>query len=91
MLDLIWDLDGADQLFEIIDYIAARDQAAAERLEREIHERIELARKFPGIGRLGRIAGTRELIVHPNYLVIYRVNEAAIEVLRVLHARQRYP
>jgi toxin ParE1/3/4 len=45
----------------------------------------------PYIHRPGRIAGTREAIVHPNYILVYRVEIHAIEVLAVLHARQSYP
>ena len=28
--------------------------------------------------RPGRVSGTREAVVHPNYIVIYRVIEAAV-------------
>ena len=38
----------------------------------------------------GRVLNTREIIVHPNYLVIYRLTDR-IEILSVLHARQQYP
>lgn len=40
--------------------------------------------------RPGRIPGTREAVVHPNYILIYRVAEI-IEALAVFHARQPYP
>jgi toxin ParE1/3/4 len=36
------------------------------------------------------VPGTREAVVHPNYILVYRVGEC-IEVLAVLHARQQYP
>lgn len=35
--------------------------------------------------------GTRELVAHPNYLVVYQVGADAIEVVAVVHARQQYP
>jgi len=38
-----------------------------------------------------RVAGTREAIAHPNYIVIYRVHPDAVEVLDVVHSRQQYP
>ena len=41
--------------------------------------------------RTGRVTGTREAIVHPNYLLIYRVDEDAVVITAVLHARQQYP
>lgn len=91
MLDLIWEPEAADQLDKIIDYIGARHFAAAERMERAFHDRLEMACKFPEVGRPGRVPGTREIVVHPNYLAIYQVTATAIDVLRVLHARRRYP
>ena len=47
--------------------------------------------EHPLLGRAGRIKGTRELVVHPNYIVFYRVVGKAVEVLRVKHAAQQWP
>lgn len=91
MLEVVWEPDAADQLAEIIEYIAQRNCAAADRLERQFHDKLEVASKMPRIGRPGRVDGTREIVVHPNYLAIYQVTDDAIDVVRVLHARQRYP
>ena len=46
--------------------------------------------EYPSLYRPGRVAGTREAVVHPDYILVYRVT-GAIEILAVLHARQRYP
>lgn len=43
------------------------------------------------MGRIGRAPGTREIIAHPNYIVIYRVLPGVVEVLDVVHAGQEYP
>jgi toxin ParE1/3/4 len=45
----------------------------------------------PMQGRIGRVKGTRELVAHPNYIIIYRVAGKAAEVLRVKHAAQKWP
>ena len=37
------------------------------------------------------VPGCREIVAHPNYIVVYRVGLDCIEVLRVMHARQEYP
>ena len=48
--------------------------------------------RFPETGRPGRRAGTRELVVgRTPYLVAYRVRGDVIDVLRVLHGRQKWP
>jgi len=45
----------------------------------------------PLIGRAGRVSGTRELIVHPNYILIYDIAGDTIRILRLLHAAQQWP
>ena len=48
--------------------------------------------RFPEGGRLGRIEGTRELIVRRTpYIVAYRVEKDCIRVLRILHSAQLWP
>ncbi len=48
---------------------------------------------FPWIGRVGRVANTRELTVArlPYYAVYHFVDDTEIEVIAVTHDRQRFP
>lgn len=46
---------------------------------------------MPYLFRLGRVPGTREQVVHPNYIVVYQVGSDVIDILRILHSRQQYP
>ena len=39
----------------------------------------------------GRVKGTREIVVRPNYVMVYRVTGKVVEVLRVLHVAQQWP
>jgi toxin ParE1/3/4 len=64
---------------------------ASERLEAEFLRKIDMLRTFPEMGRPGRVAGKRELVMHPNYIAIYAVRPDTIDMLRILHARQLYP
>lgn len=75
-----------------ISYIAADDPEAARQVAGRIEDSIALLASHPAIGRPGRIAGTRELVV-PNtrYLIPYRFCHGAIEVLRLFHASRRPP
>ena len=87
----IWRPSALDQLDSAIGYIAARDRRAADRLEGLVHQSIDTNVAVPMAGRSGRVVGTREWVVHPNYLLVYRVTRTTVTVLRFLHARQRYP
>ena len=46
---------------------------------------------MPYLFRPVRMAGDREQVVHPNYIVVYLVGTDVIDILRVLHSRQEYP
>lgn len=41
--------------------------------------------------RPGRVAGTFELVAHPNYIVIMEQDATTVTVLNVVHARKKYP
>lgn len=89
-LAVVWSDDATTDFLDILDYISARNVAAADRLEALIQHTADRLPDHPYIHRPGRVPGTREAIVHPNYILVYRVGEA-IEVLAILHARQQYP
>ena len=91
MLTLIWRASALDDLNQIITYIAERDVSAAERLQQAIEDCAERIAAHPFMYRSGRVAGTREAVVHPNYILIYRVTADAVEVVSLVHARQEYP
>lgn len=91
MLKLVWRPDALDDLTTIITYIAARNLSAAERLQAAIETCAEGLPDRPFMYRPGRIPGTREAVVHPNYIIVYRVTLDAVEIVNVVHARQDYP
>ena len=47
--------------------------------------------KHPTLGRVGRMEGTRELVAHSNYILVYRVDGKAAEILRLKQAAQKWP
>ena len=91
MLALRWKPAAQDDLAEIIAYIESHNAKAAYALYDSIVHSVERLPDMPYLFRPGRVAGTREYVVHPNYIVVYRVGVEAIEILRVLHSRERYP
>jgi toxin ParE1/3/4 len=91
MLGLSWRPRAIARLTNFIGYIADRDPAAAERLQASIYRSIEHAREFPEAYRIGRRRGTREIVAHRNYIVIYRIAGGQIDIVTIIHARQKYP
>ncbi len=75
----------------IMIYIAQDNPKAAIDLDLEFESKAENARLRPKLYKLGRVKGTREIVVRPNYVIVYRVLGDLVEVLRVLHAAQQWP
>ena len=89
-----WTTEAADDLERICDYIALERPDSARRVAESVVERISELKAFPRIGRLGRVAGTREIAFPPlPYVAVYEIFEAQdeVRVLRILHGAQRWP
>jgi addiction module RelE/StbE family toxin len=91
VLTLVWRGNALDDLRQITSYIAERNIAASERLQEAIEACAERLPDHPFMYRPGRVPGTREAVVHPNYIIVYRVTAEAVEIVNLVHARQRYP
>ncbi|AYO53351.1 type II toxin-antitoxin system RelE/ParE family toxin [Acinetobacter sp. WCHAc060033] len=91
MLTVNWKINAVHDLEEIIDYIFIQNPEAAINLEDEILNTAESLADMPYSGRIGRVSGTRERIVHPNYMIIYQVLFDSIEILNIVHTKKHYP
>lgn len=91
-MQIVWAEPAVRDLAAARHYIATDNPSLANRqIERVIAAVANLA-EFPEAGRPGRRLGTRELVVGRSpYLVAYRLRGNVIEILRVLHGRQRWP
>ena len=69
-LPLVGRDEAVNDLLDIFDYIAERNIVAAERLYAIIEHTAERLPDHPYLHRLGRVSGTREAIVHPNYILV---------------------
>ncbi|CRZ20751.1 Plasmid stabilisation system protein [Kingella kingae] len=56
-----------------------------------IRNSVLILKNMPRVGRYGRVANTRELVIHRNYIVIYEIGLDSITILNVKHAIQKYP
>ena len=91
-MQVVWTRPALRQLDEIQDYIAEDSPAAAYRVAFELTTRAQsLLSANPMAGRLGRVAGTRELVLaNLPYILAYRVTQR-VEILAAIHTAQDWP
>lgn len=82
-------VEAASDLVAIHEYIAADNPVAASAVITRIRQSVERLLLFPKSERLGRVPGTRELIV-PNlpYIVVYQISDDLIDIVAVAHAAE---
>lgn len=87
-----WLRRALENLDEEAAYIARDSPHMAAELVRHLRESVAMLAEHPEMGRPGRIAGTRELVVTRfSYILPYRVRGGAVEVLRVFHTARKWP
>ena len=93
---VIWRPIAEADLDNIIDYIAQDSPINAKEFAKELRDKTKLLAEFPSAGHSGRPGlpdWLRELVVHKNYIIFYRVLDESrtFEILRVKHAAQQMP
>ena len=85
-----WTPAAAADLEQISDYLKANHPHYRQPTMRKLYDGIQSLKSSPYRGRRGREDGTNELLFPPlPYIVVYRVSQQAIEILRVYHGAQR--
>ena len=90
-MKLHWTPEAISDRDNIYEYIQADNPSAALTLDEKFFESAHHLSSHPNLGRHGRVKGTRELVVHQNYILIYDITGNSIRVLRVLHASRQWP
>ena len=89
---LRWRQAALADLEEIFEFVALDNPAAAGRLASTLRAQVNRLRLNPRLGRSGRVAGIRELVVpRVPYIVAYQVRGRRIEVLAVVHTSRLWP
>lgn len=89
---LEWSIYAQADRDAIFDYIEHDSPRAAIAVDERIRGQIEVLRQFPESGRVGRVDGTRELVIQRTpYVVAYRIGVDKVRILRILHGARRWP
>lgn len=86
---LKWTKTALRSVDEIAEYIAKDSPARATSFVLELKTAVQNLQAHPSMGRAGRVSGTRELVLHKNYIAIYRVRDDDVEILRLQHVARK--
>ena len=91
-MQVIWLPEAAEDLEAVRRYIAQHDLQAATRTAERIRAAVARLGKTPGMGRPGRVLGTKELLVpRTSYILPYRVIGERLEILAIFHTSRKWP
>ena len=91
-MKIVWTRLALQDLDCAWNHIAADKPEAADDMMEIIARSVEGLLTYQNLGRLGRVKGTRELvIVGTPFVVPYRLKADRIEILAVIHGARRWP
>jgi len=89
---LKWSRDAFQDRDDIFEYIAQDSISGAQRVDMRFAAAQAQLEKHPHSGRLGRLDGTRELVVAGSpYLIVYTLTDSQVLILRIVHGAQEWP
>ncbi len=83
-----WTESALIELEAIYDFLAPINPAAARRVVEDVLLAADSLSVFPHRGRKGRLLSTRELVIIRPYLIVYRILDDEVLILRIWHSAQ---
>ena len=88
---VVWTTAAKRDRTEILDYIAADNRSAAARMNRIFREAAASLAEYPRMGKEGEVPGTREILPHPSYRLVYETDGSGVWVLMLIHTARQWP
>ncbi len=76
---------------DIWEYIANDNALAAVSMDELFSDAAAKLADYPLMGRAGQISGTRELIPHESYRLVYEVDGETVWVLALINTARQWP
>jgi len=86
-----WTASARLDRLDIADHIAADSPRAAARVDALFSEAAESLARFPQMGCVGQVPGTREIFPHKSYRLIYEVDGDTVWILTLIHTSRQWP
>lgn len=88
---VLWALAAEQDRADVVDFIAQDNPLAAIRMDELFGTATDRLAEHPLMGRPGQISGTRELILHESYRLVYEVQADTVWILALLHTARLWP
>ena len=86
-LKLRWTKRALARLDSIAAYIAKDNPTRATSFALELRKKVDIL-KSQQLGTTWQVFGTKQYVLHPNYIAIYRVKQGEVQILTILHSAQ---
>ena len=88
---IVWTPEAQQDRFDIWKYIASDNPRAAAQIDSLFSNTVAELRNQPHMGRHGKVSGTRKLIPHKNYRLVYEVNQQTVWIIALVHTARQWP
>lgn len=90
-MKVVWTPQAMQDRFDVWDHIATDSLRAAAHMDELFSAAADRLAAHPKLGCAGKIAGTRELLPHAHYRLVYEINGDTIWILALLHTARQWP
>ncbi|HET8898262.1 MAG TPA: type II toxin-antitoxin system RelE/ParE family toxin [Rhodanobacteraceae bacterium] len=88
---VIWASAAEQDRADIFDYISQDNPLASIRMDELFAAAAGRLAEHPHLGKAGLIPGTRELIAHESYRLVYEVQDNTVRILALVHTARMWP
>jgi toxin ParE1/3/4 len=88
---VIWTPQALQDRTDIWNHIQADNAQAASRMDELFSQAAAHLCNHPKLGKPGKIQGTRELIPHENYRLVYEISNETVWLLTLIHVARQWP
>lgn len=92
-MNVLWTPNAEQDRLDVWTHVVADNPLAAVAMDELFGTAAARLASFPWLGKPGLVEGTRELIPHESYRLVYEVDEpsATVWVLALIHTARRWP
>ncbi|MES2074327.1 MAG: type II toxin-antitoxin system RelE/ParE family toxin [Pseudomonadota bacterium] len=90
-MKVVWTRLAQSDRISIREHISIDNPKAALAFDAMFINKASILALQPGMGRRGRVAGTRELVAHRHYILVYDSVADTVRILRIIHTAKKWP